>query len=240
MTLAWAAGALVILLASFVLGLAGFGIALVALAFLPYVMSPVTAIVLLTIYALVFSIVGVVPLRQDVTPRALVDLLIGSVAGTPLGVWVLTTLPLSGLNRLIGLVLVIAVALELRGLMPRRLVGRAWGVGAGFLAGVLGGAVGTPGPPVVMYATTQGWSPRTMKGNVMAFFVANQATILAGFWWADLLTREVLRATASYTPPALVGVLAGMALFTRIDPVRFRRLVFGLLLLSGLVLLIRG
>lgn len=240
MTLAWAAGALVIFLASFVLGLAGFGIALVAMAFLPYVMSPVTAIVLLTIYALVFSIVGVVPLRQDVTPRALVDLLIGSVAGTPLGVWVLATLPPSGLNRLIGLVLVVAVALELRGLMPRRLVGRGWGVGAGFLAGVLGGAVGTPGPPVVMYATTQGWSPRTMKGNVMAFFVVNQAVILAGFWWAGLLTPDVATMTAAYALPALAGVLAGMALFGRLDPVRFRRIVFGLLLVSGLVLLIRG
>jgi uncharacterized membrane protein YfcA len=239
-TLAWAAGALVIFLASFVLGLAGFGIALVAMAFLPYVMSPVTAIVLLTIYALVFSIVGVVPLRQDVTPRALVDLLIGSVAGTPLGVWVLATLPPSGLNRLIGLVLVIAVALELRGLMPRRLVGRGWGVGAGFLAGVLGGAVGTPGPPVVMYATTQGWSPRTMKGNVMAFFVVNQAVILAGFWWAGLLTPDVATMTAAYALPALAGVLAGMALFGRLDPLRFRRIVFGLLLVSGLVLLIRG
>lgn len=240
MTLAWAAGALVMFFASFVMGLAGFGIALVAMAFLPYVMSPVAAIVVLTIYALVFSIVALVPLRHDVTPRALVDLLIGSVAGTPLGVWVLATLPLSGLNRLIGLVLVIAVALELRGLMPRRLVGRAWSVGAGFLAGALGGAIGTPGPPVVMYATTQGWGPRTMKGNVMAFFVVNQAVILAGFWWADLLTREVLTLTAAYALPALAGVLAGMALFGRLDPVRFRRIVFGLLLVSGLVLLIRG
>jgi hypothetical protein len=234
------AGALVILLASFVMGLAGFGIALVAMAFLPYVMSPVTAIVLLTIYAFVFSLVALVQLWRDVTPRALLDLLIGTVVGTPLGVWVLATLPLSALTRLIGLVLVIAVTLELRGIMPQRLTGRAWGFGAGLLAGVIGGAVGTPGPPVVMYATTQGWSPRTMKGNVMAFFVVNQGAILAGYWWAGLLTPEVLTVTAGYTPPALVGVLAGIALFNRVDPLRFRRIVFGLLLLSGLILLIRG
>ena len=240
MTLAWGIGALVMFFASFVLGLAGFGIALVAMAFLPYVMSPVTAIIVLTIYALVFSVVALVPLRRDVTPGALGDLVIGSVAGTPLGVWVLATLPVSGLNRLIGLMLVVAVALELRGVMPRRLPGRAWGLGAGFLAGVLGGAVGTPGPPVVMYATAQGWGPRTVKGNVMAFFVVNEAVILAGFWWADLLTRDVLTMAAVYAVPALAGVLTGMAMFSRIDPVRFRRLVFGLLLLSGLVLLIRG
>jgi uncharacterized membrane protein YfcA len=173
-TVSWAAGALVIFLASFVMGLTGFGIALVAMAFLPWLMSPVTVIVVLTIYAFVFSLVVVVQLWRDLTPRTLIDLSIGTVAGTPLGVWVLASLPLSALNRLIGLVLVIVVALELRGVMPTRLVGRAWALATGVLAGVIGGAVGTPGPPIVVYATTQGWSPRAMKANTMGFFVANQ------------------------------------------------------------------
>jgi uncharacterized membrane protein YfcA len=239
-TLAWAAGALVIFLASLVMGLTGFGIALVAMAFLPWLMSPVTAIVVLTIYALAFSIVVVGQLRHDLTPRALVDLLIGTVAGTPLGVWVLASLPVSALNRLIGLVLVLVVVLEFRGAMPTRLVGRAWGFGAGCLAGVIGGAVGTPGPPVIVYATTQGWSPRTMKANTMAFFVANQAAILAAYWWAGLLTGEVATVAAAFALPALAGVATGLALFGRLDPVKFRRAVFALLLLSGLVLLVRG
>ena len=240
MTLAWAAGALVMFLASFVMGLTGFGIALVAMAFLPWLMSPVTAIVVLTIYALVFSLAVIVQLRHDLTPRALLDLLIGTVVGTPLGVWVLATLPVSALNRLIGLVLVIVVVLELRGVMPRRLVGRAWGLATGFLSGLIGGAVGTPGPPVIVYATTQGWSPRTMKANTMGFFVVNQGAILIAYWWAGLLTREVATVAAAFALPALAGVGAGVALFGRLDPVRFRRIVFALLLISGLILLVRG
>lgn len=240
MTLAWAAAALVIFLASFVMGLTGFGIALVAMAFLPWLMSPVTAIVLLTIYAFVFSIVVVLQLRRDLTPRALVDLLLGTLAGTPLGVWVLASLPVSALNRLIGLVLVIVVALELRGAMPRALAGRRWGLAAGFLSGLLGGAVGTPGPPVIVYATTQGWSPRTMKANTMGFFLVNQSAILLGYWWMGLLTREVAAVAAAYALPALAGVGTGVALFGRLDPIRFRRIVFTLLLVSGAILLIRG
>ena len=240
MTLAWAAGALVMFLASFVMGLTGFGIALVAMAFLPWLMSPVTAIVVLTIYALVFSLVVIVQLRRDLTLRALADLLIGTVAGTPLGVWVLATLPVSALNRLIGLVLVIVVVLEMRGVMPRRLVGRGWGLATGFLAGLIGGAVGTPGPPVIVYATTQGWSPRTMKANTMGFFVVNQGAILIAYWWAGLLTPEVATVAATYALPALAGVGAGVALFGHLDPARFRRIVFALLLVSGLILLVGG
>jgi uncharacterized protein len=105
---------------------------------------------------------------------------------------------------------------------------------------VIGGAVGTPGPPVIVYVTTQGWGPRTMKANTMGFFVANQGVILVGYWWAGLLTRDVAIVSTAFALPALAGVGAGVALFGRLDPVRFRRIVFGLLLVSGLVLLVRG
>ena len=239
-TAAWAAGALVVFVASFVMGLTGFGIALVAMAFLPYLMAPADAIVLLTIYAIVLSIVVVVQLRSALTPRALVDLTVGTLLGTPLGVWVLATVPVSLLNRLIGAVLVLVVLLEFRRALPERLHGRGWGLGAGFLAGLVGGAVGTPGPPVIVYATTQGWNPRTMKANIMGFFVLNQGAILLGYWWAGLVTATVLTLTVTMLLPAAAGLLAGVALFGRLDPVRFRRVVFVLLLLSGLVLLLRG
>jgi uncharacterized membrane protein YfcA len=127
LTVAWIAGACVVAVASFVMGLTGFGIALVSMAFLPYLMSPVTAIVLLTIYALVLSVAVVVQLHRDVKPLTLVDLLVGSLVGTPLGVWGLAALPLSVLNRLIGLTLLVAVGLEWRRLYPTGLGGRAWG-----------------------------------------------------------------------------------------------------------------
>jgi uncharacterized membrane protein YfcA len=239
-TVAWAAGALVVFVASFVMGLTGFGIALVAMAFLPYVMAAADAIVLLTIYAFAFSVIVVGQLRRDLAPRALAHLTLGTLAGTVPGVWLLASMSPTLLNRAIGAVLVLVVVLELRHALPERLHGHGWGVGAGFLAGLVGAAVGTPGPPVIVYAAAQGWSPRTMKANIMGFFVLNEAAILIGYWWAGLLTGTVLTLAATYALPALAGGAIGVAMFGRLDPVRFRRAVFGLLLISGLVLLIRG
>src|SRR5260370_9864909 len=140
------------------MGLAGFGIALVSLAFLPYVMSPVDAIVLMTLYAAVFALAIFVPVRRDFTAVRVGDLVLGTVAGTPLGVWVLASVSGGVLNRLIGGVLVVAVLLEGRGLFPERLGGRRWGVGARILAGVIGAAVGPPGPPLAPYPPPAGRS----------------------------------------------------------------------------------
>jgi uncharacterized membrane protein YfcA len=239
-TLDAALAALVIAGAFVVLGLAGFGNGLVALAFLPLLMSPVAAIVLLTLYTVLATIVIFVPLRADFEPRGLPTLLLGSVLGTPLGVWILAALPATTLTRLIGGVLLAVVALEWLGVYPERLPGPGWALGAGVAAGLLGAAVGTPGPPVVLYTASQGWSPRTIKASLQAFFLVNQAVIMIGYWWAGLLTPEVWRYAALFLVPAGLGLAIGMALFARVDQARFRRIVFAILFASGLLLVVRG
>ena len=239
LSLTWLVGAAVIAAACFVQGLAGFGIGLVSLAFLPLLMSPADAIVLITVYATVFTVVIFLPLRRDFMLHGMRELLVGSIVATPAGVFILAIMPPAALTRLIGLVLLVIVGLEWLGLYPE-LRGRGWGLGAGLAAGLLGGAIGTPGPPVILYAAAQDWSPRTVKANIQAFLIVNQAVILIGYWWAGLLDREVWRLTWLYAVPAVAGLAAGMLLFNRLDRARFRRVVFAVLFVSGLVLLIRG
>lgn len=240
MTAAWLAGAVVVFAAHVVFGVAGFGTGLVAMAFLPFLMAPSDAVVLMTVLTIVFAVVIFVPLRRDFEARGIIGLTVGSLAGTPAGVWILAVAPADVVNRLIGLMLVVVVALEFAGKFPRRLTAPGWGVGAGVLAGLLGGAVGLPGPPTIVYAATQHWPPRTFKANLQAFFLVNQGAILLGYWMAGLVTAEVVRLTGVYLLPALIGTLVGMSLFSRVDPVRFRRIVFALLFVSGVVLLVRG
>ena len=96
----WVAGAGIVFAASLVMGLAGFGIGLVGLAFLPWVMAPATAVVLITLYAFLFTVAVLVQLRRDVVPGALGGLLVGSVLGTPAGVGGLAGMTASALARL--------------------------------------------------------------------------------------------------------------------------------------------
>ena len=236
----WLAGALVVFAAHVVFGVAGFGTGLVAMAFLPFIMTPAQAVVLMTVLTIIFAVVLFVPLRTEFSARAIAGLTAGSLLGTPAGVYVLAVAPPDVVNRLIGLFLIVIVVLEFAGRFPRDLPGRGWGLGAGVLAGLFGGAVGLPGPPVIVYGATREWSPRAFKANLQAFFVVNQSVILLGYWGAGLVTAEVGRLTAIYLVPALVGTVVGMRLFDRVDPVRFRRVVFALLFVSGCVLLVRG
>jgi uncharacterized membrane protein YfcA len=91
--------------ASFVFGLTGFGIGLVSLSLLPFFVAPTTVVPLIMLYGAAFALVMTVQLRRDVIFPQLVFLLIGTVLGTPVGVWVLEAFPPSLLKRLIGLIL---------------------------------------------------------------------------------------------------------------------------------------
>jgi uncharacterized membrane protein YfcA len=79
-----------------------------------------------------------------------------------------------------------------------------------------------------------------MKANVTLFLLMNQIAILIGYWWTGLVTREVITLAASYAAPAIAGGCMGVVAFERIDANRFRRVVFSLLSISGLLLLVRG
>jgi uncharacterized membrane protein YfcA len=239
-SLAWVLGAGILALASFVFGLAGFGIGLVALSLLPFLMPPTMAVPLTTVYSATFALAMSMQLRHHIVLPHLTALLCGALVSTPVGVWVLATWPAGSLRRLIGLVLIVVVVIELCGMYPQKLPGRYWGFCAGLLSGLLGGAVGTPGPPVILYAAAQGWGPRPMKATLQAFFFATQTLTLAGHWWAGLLTLEVARLALVFAIPAVLGVALGMHLFNDIDHTRFRRLVFALLFVLGLTLCIRG
>ena len=240
MSLTWLAGAGILALASCVFGLAGFGLGLVALALLPFLMPPTLAVPLVSLYSAVFGLALTLQLRRDLMAAPLAALLSGALVGTPVGVWGLATLPASWLRRLIGCFLMGVVLIEWRDLYPRTVSGRSWGVAAGVVSGLLGGAIGTPGPPVILYAAAQGWPPRAMKATLQGFLFANQLVILVSQWWAGLLTPEVAWLALGFAPPAVLGVTLGMHLFTAVDHVRLRRVVFALLFVLGLTLCLRG
>jgi hypothetical protein len=77
----WVVGACILAVASFVFGLTGFGIGLVAFSLLPFFVPLATVVPLITLYTAVFARVMTIQLRRDVIFPQLVSLDEGHVAG---------------------------------------------------------------------------------------------------------------------------------------------------------------
>lgn len=233
----------IIFLAVFTQSLSGFGSALVAMALLPAVMNikvstPLVALVILTI-----EIFLLMHYRQTLNFGAVWRIIVASLAGVPFGL-----LLLSHANERVVMVLlgIIIAGYGLYALFEAfsgsirlpKLEHPAWAYGAGVIAGMLGGAYNTSGPPVIMYGNCRRWGTAEFKGNLQGFFVPSSLVVVIAHAWNHNLTTEVWQLYLWSIPAMVFGILAGTHLDRLIHPETFRRIVLFLLVILGTRLII--
>ena len=229
---------LVALAAAFTQSLTGFGSALVSMAVLPGLIGIRTAAPLVTLITVTIDVALLARYRQALNLRAIWRLVTALVLGVPLGILVLRRVEERFVLAILGVVIAGYALYAL--LSPRlpRLEHPAWAYGFGFLAGVLGGAYNTSGPPVVIFGNCQRWPPSEFKGNLQGFFLVNDLLVIAGHALSQNLTPLVLRDYLIVLPALIVGLFVGGRLDRRVDPGLFRKIVLVLLVVMGLRLLL--
>ncbi len=162
-----------------------------------------------------------------------------AVPGVAVGVLGLKRLPETWIAAVLGVML---LGYGLSGLRPARAeaapVSPAWGWPLGFVAGALSGAMNTSGPPLVVFATLRRWSPAQTRGTLQGVFLPLSVLVLGSHALAGLWTREVLVLSAASLPAMAAGIAAGGWLNRRIPAARFQRLLYGLLVVLGGMLLV--
>lgn len=159
-----------------------------------------------------------------------------SLAGIPVGVYVLTHVPAPLVK---GLLAVVLVTFSLFNLSPRtqwRLQHDSWGIAFGFIGGILGGAYNTSGPPLVIFGTLRGWGPAQFRATLQAVFLANASVVLALHCLAGLWSPEVVHFVAWVLPLLVITVPLGYFLNRCIHPEHFHRVLHLMLLAIGIML----
>ncbi|MFC4247728.1 sulfite exporter TauE/SafE family protein [Natribaculum luteum] len=243
--------ALVILVASVVHGIAGFGFAQVSMGLLPLFRSPTSASIIFTVAAVVsngrvwWSVRDAFDWRKWIVPMA------GLVVGMPLGIYVFQQFNRAQMRAAIGVVLVIAVIvvgamrqidavtdwIDRKGYRPGRLTGAT----AGLFAGILGGAVAVPGPPMIVYGAFMAaggfWSDKEMKAVFTAFFGTLMLYRFGSLTYTGSVEMPLLIETAIALPMVFLGAWIGVWIFDNISERLFGWLVLVLLTVNAFVLL---
>lgn len=165
-------------------------------------------------------------------------LILATLAGIPLGVVLVRLLPPTLLVRGLGLFLIAFGGYRCFALPVPTLHRFAWAYPFGLMAGILGGAYNTGGPPLVVYATMNRWPPETFRATLQAcFWVTGLGVLishgLAGFW-----TETVLRLFVLALPVVVPTVWLGGWLNRRMPVQQFERVLFGILIILGVMLLV--
>ncbi len=109
----------------------------------------------------------------------------------------------------------------------------------GFIAGILGGAYNSNGPPIVIYGTIRKWPPDCFRANLQGYFFPANLIIIAGHGMGGLWTPEVGWYFLLSLPALLLSMWIGNSLNRIIPPGHFERYIHILLILIGALLLVQ-
>jgi uncharacterized protein len=228
--------------AGFIQGVSGFAFGLVATSLWAWMIEPQVLVPTVVITSLLGQLVSLSSLRAEVRLGRAVPFLIGGALGVPAGVLLLSLLDATAFRIGIGVVLTIycAVMLGSRRLPVIRGGGKTADGGVGLLAGVLGGAAGIPGPPVILWCALRGWDKAAQRATFQPFFIGIQILILGFYIATGLVDARCLRLVLMAALPIVLASRLGSATFRKFTDRDFQKLIFGLLLISGIALVYSG
>ena len=232
---------LVVLGGYVVLGIGGFGSALVAMPLLALVLPIKTVVPLMLLLDFVGMLTQGVRLRRDLDRSEMLAVVPWLVIGMSVGVTALVMLPARALLIALGISILAYAASSLRHHPNRRPISRWWAVPAGLFGGLFGGMFGTGGAVFAMYYTSRIPDPMRMRATMGAVFVISTALRLFLFLVSGLLLqREIWLAFFALVPLVLIGFFVGHRLHGKLTPLQVARFISSLLLFSGTSVLIKG
>lgn len=216
----------------------GFGDALLAMPLLAITVGIQTATPLVAFVAATIAATMLIRHWHDVDMRATWRLILASLLGIPLGLLLLKGVSESLVKAVLGAVLILFGLYNLTTPHLPALEGRVFAYVFGFVAGVLGGAYNTNGPPIVMYGTLRRWPPDRFRATLQGYFLPTGLLIMLGHGLVGLWTVDVLRLYAYALPSILLAIFLGSRLNQFIPHHRFARLVYAFLIVVGVVLIV--
>lgn len=215
--------------AAIVRGYSGFGFSLLAVTSLTLVLTPAEVIPPIFMMEVAASLSLLPSIWKDIHWRALRWLSLGCLVGTPVGVWCLASVPAAPMKVAMGLTVLTAVGLLWAGYARKTMPGIAATLTTGGVSGILNGAFGIGGPPVVLFFFSSPAGAAIGRASLIAFFIATDTMALGFLAHEGLVTNDAFTRFLMLIPPLLAGQWLGARSFKRADPATFRRWVLALL-----------
>jgi len=222
---------------AFGFGEALFAVPLLALSLPLAITAPLAVLISITVAGVV-----VVQDWRHIHWRSAGWLVGATVVGIPMGLALLT----SSHQRAVKVTLaILIVAFSVFSMIGSRLPelksdSLIWLCCCGLVAGVLGGAYGMNGPPLVIYGAMRRWSAPHFRATLQGYFLPASILGMAGYWSKGLWTPVVTHYFLISLPATLPAIFLGRIVNRRLHGKAFLKYVYVILAGIGVVLFIQA
>ncbi len=229
---------LMLFLGSTALSATGFGIGMVAMPGLLFVLEPQTAVVVLNTVALAIEAWIVIQARKDIPYKDVLPVVAAGALGVPIAVYILTFTDPSVMRVGISILVLLFAALAPVNFQRDFRYSRIAGVVTGFIVGIVLPAFGVGGPLVTLYLLTRNWDKRSVRAAMAFYLFVLDVFGVTGYALAGLYTVERLTLIALMIVPMLAGLALGAVLLRRMSERVFRRVIVAIIISSSISVLV--
>jgi uncharacterized membrane protein YfcA len=227
--------ALIILVASSVKGLTGFGFALTSMPLLTIFLEPRTAVPLITMCSVFLDGYTLWEARKQVQYKGIIPLVISGIIGMTMGTYFLVSLDSEDIRLGIGVVTIIFTIASMMGIRKEISNIKMASIPVGLVSGILGGSMSISGPPIVLFFNNQNIEKTTFRANVIAYFFSLYIATVPAYMFGNLITTDLLSSSAIMVPIMFVGATMGIKLSRKVDELIFKKIALTLVLITGIM-----
>jgi uncharacterized membrane protein YfcA len=233
----WAA-ALATAIAGIMRGYSGFGTAVLLAPIYSVLWGPRIGIPVMLLMELLVSVQLLPKAFGDADRRVILPIGGAAALATPLGAFILITADQDLLRRFIGAFVLVFGLLLMSGWRYHGVRPFGLNVAVGTAAGLLKGATGMSGPPVILYLLAGPEAAKRHRANLILFFATIGVISVIPPALAGLIDAGVLLKMALLLPVLLTAVPIGARLFHVVPDRFYRRLALVFLVSTGTVTLL--
>src|SRR5690625_267016 len=223
-------------IASLVRSTLGFGESLIAVPLFIFFLPVKVAVPLSVMISIFIALIIVIQDYREIHFQSAKRLILFAIPGIPIGILLLIfgneTYVKAGLGILVILYSIYALSEKL--VFKFNKDKNSWLFICGFISGVLGGAYGLNGPPLVVYGNLRGWTARHFRATLQAYFLPVSLIGFMGYYFKGLVTTRVNHYFLFSLIAVVPAVFLGRYLNRKLKKKSFFKYVYLGLILIGL------
>lgn len=226
-------------LATIVRSTFGFGESLIAVPLFILFVPIDTAVPLSVLISILVALVVVIQDHSQIHFNSAKWLIIFAILGIPLGLLILIYGNEFWVKIGLGLLIILYALYAIFGKnsLSLKTDSKLWLFICGFVSGVLGGAYGVNGPPLVVYGNMRNWSAKHFRATLQAYFLPASFIGAIGYFAKGLITLEVLKYFLISLPAVFPAIFLGRYLNHKInDSSFFKYVYFGLIAIGAFLI----
>ena len=229
----------IILVASIIRGFNGFGFSATSVSGLAFLLPAIEIVPIILLLEVAISVFMIPYIWNKINWKFVLQILIGIVIGTPVGLYLLKFFSQNFTHLLICIIIIFFSILLMRGYINKKIDNYFMKILTGMISGALNGLSTLGGLPVALFLLITSMQPIFIRGSLAALFFITDIYAFSLSYFAEIVNMTTVYRSIPLILILPLGVFIGNKFFVKSREETYRKVVFYFLITISVIGILR-